>query len=736
MRCRGTCWTAFACCFVIQVVNVAEGQCKWGNPAPSPPLWGPVSDLAVWDPDGLGPKSKRLVLAGTSSYYSSWMKQIRVFDGAKIIDERTFIKTIDALQPYEQYLVVGGSFDTIAPFYLTKWDGNAWSDFEDGPTGPVTALGVFKGDLIVSGKFFVVGSQLIYGITRWDGLNWHPMGAGLQSGLPVLAYATAITSYDGALVCAGEFLTAGGIETRNIARWDGAQWSALGDGLSEGNAPTVRCLAVYSGSLFAGGTFTKSGTASAKRIAKWDGTTWLDVGGADGPIETLIEHDGLLVAGGAFSEAGTTPAANVAAFDGQSWTALGSGTDAPVRALATLGDELVVGGAFATAGGNQAWAVARWTSDGWYALTAYTDQALRALATVGYDLFVGGEFSDPSPFPFNHIAWLKYDYYAPKYVPMGAGADAPVRALSVYQGKLVSAGDFQSIGGVAADRIAQTVPSSGTWDPLGLGLNARVNALATIQSELVAGGEFTSAGGLPAGHVARWNGLGWTSLGPGTDGPVHALAAYGTELVAAGQFSSAGGLPASNIARWDGVAWHALGTGTDGVVHALAVAGPDLIVGGEFLSAGGQEALHVARWNSTNWQPMHAGFNGPVFALATFGAIYAGGAFSMSGETPIANFGFWTGAKWSPSTEGGTDGEVLSLFPDGYRMFVGGRFRRAGIFRVDNLATYQPNGPKWDLDGDGNVGQGDLGILLQYWNIKYSSPDLGELLASYPTTCK
>lgn len=46
-----------------------------------------------------------------------------------------------------------------------------------------------------------------------------------------------------------------------------------------------------------------------------------------------------------------------------------------------------------------------------------------------------------------------------------------------------------------------------------------------------------------------------------------------------------------------------------------------------------------------------------------------------------------------------------------------------------------PPGCNWDLDGDGVVGQGDLGILLANYGTIFQQPELGAMLAAWGTVC-
>jgi hypothetical protein len=104
-----------------------------------------------------------------------------------------------------------------------------------------------------------------------------------------------------------------------------------------------------------------------------------------------------------------------------------------------------------------------------------------------------------------------------------------VRALTVYDGQLIAAGEFDTAGGVPCNHIASWDGSE--WRPLGIGLDASVFALVSYHGELIAGGVFGM------GYIKRWNGSGWDSLGPGVNCDVLALTAYDGNLIAGGVFS-------------------------------------------------------------------------------------------------------------------------------------------------------------------------------------------------------
>ena len=82
-----------------------------------------------------------------------------------------------------------------------------------------------------------------------------------------------------------------------------------------------------------------------------------------------------------------------------------------------------------------------------------------------------------------------------------AGSDPTVKALTVYDGKLIAGGRFTSAGGQTANYIAQW--DGLLWQAIGSGFNSRTEALLVNEDQLIAGG-FLNAGGDDAARVARW----------------------------------------------------------------------------------------------------------------------------------------------------------------------------------------------------------------------------------------
>ncbi|MFG0286186.1 MAG: GC-type dockerin domain-anchored protein [Phycisphaerales bacterium JB039] len=220
------------------------------------------------------------------------------------------------------------------------------------------------------------GAPTAKGIARWDGEVWSTLGLGLRRMDGSHGEGRALATFDDgageALYVGGDFAFAGEVEATGVARWDGARWSALAEGVQG----VVSTLAVHDDgtgpSLFAAGEFIAAG-GLAINVARWDGARWWPVGdGLDGPVQALASFDdgrgpGLFAAG-SFGASGSEPAHNIARWDGGRWDAVGGGLDSRAVALQVietppLGPALYVGGYFRQAGMTPSSRIAKWIAN-------------------------------------------------------------------------------------------------------------------------------------------------------------------------------------------------------------------------------------------------------------------------------------------------------------------------------------------------------------------------------------
>ena len=609
--------------------------------------------------------------------------------------------------------------------------------FDDG-TGPA---------LHVGGSFTAAGTLQSNRIARWNGSEWSALGEGMNDSVFALAVFDDGLGGGPALYAGGALTTAGGVDAAGIARWDGASWTPVAEGIDG----IVYALGVHQDAagtrLHAGGEFTVAGTTPANRIAAWDGSSWSPLGnGMDDTVRALGSHDDgsgpALFVGGDFGVAGEVAASRIARWDGISWAALGGGLDNDVFAIAVFDDGsgpgLYCAGSFTTAGGVPARRVARWDGSAWSALGAgMSSGAVSTLAVLdpgdgsGPALHAGGFFTNAGGQSANYVA--RWDGRA--WSPLDVGTSGWVRTLVVFDdgagvgSSLFAGGFFLEAGGAVVNRIARW--DGGAWSPLGSGFSARVHWLVVHDDgggggpALYAGGDFTSAGPVAVNTIARWTGDAWEPLGDGMNGTVLSMAVHydggggGPALYAGGIFTTAGGRTVNHVARWDCRSWTPLGDGMNDWVVTLAEfddgsgAGPQLYAGGFFTTAGGVPASRIARWDGTSWSPLGPGFNGTVFSLCVFDdgggpALHAGGDFTTSGIAQVNRIARWDGATWSDLAGGMSNGitpgvygmHVFDYDGDGVpSLFAGGGFLNAGGVPASRIARW--DGVAWTSVGGG-----------------------------------
>jgi len=528
----------------------------------------------------------------------------------------------------------------------------------------------------------------------------------------------------GNLYVGGDFTVIGDVAANYVAKWDGENWSALGNGIGTGNN-SIRAMAIVGDFLYVGGQFSGP-SAPGFNIGRWNTVTqtWSNVSnGISGFVYAMTTDGTNLYIGGSFpsTAGGADPVvsmANVGKWNGASWSALGSGVNNPVYALAMSGSTLFVGGQFTTAGGSSANRIAKFDTSAsvWSALGSGVNDQVLALATTGSTVYAGGIFTTAGGSPANKFA--KWDDATSTWSAVGSGTNNTVLGIAISGSDIYITGPFTGVSGstIPAQRVAKWDGTS--WTAPVPGLNNAGRALAVVGTDVYIGGIFTTAGGLAAKYLAKWDGSStWTSS-PGIDGSVSAIA-VGTsfngarELYVGGSFSQVGGIKANNIAKWTRFGWQPVGccvenNGVNGGVRAIAVSGTTVYVGGFFTEAGGAPANYIAKFNELtgNWSALGLGTGDPgiVLAIAAQGSnVYVGGFFTQAGGAPANFIAKWDdlAGTWS-SLGGGTNGLVFALAMIGSDLFAGGEFTSAGGTSANNIAKW--DGSSWTALGAGTNG--------------------------------
>ncbi len=636
-----------------------------------------------------------------------------------------------------------------------------------GANGHVAAAAVFNDGsgpaLFVGGAFDQIGGARARRLAKWNGNSFSEVGGGLSTGSLDTVHALA-TFDDGsgpALYVGGNFSGAGGQPIATLARWNGANWSAVGGSaftLSGTSVPpTIYALHVHddgSGpALFAAGRFdTVSGT-TVNSIAKWDGGNWTPLGlGLSGPMGAgeayaLASYGGDLYVGGGFYAADLLPGTvGLGRWNGNQWqpVGLGTGNFSSVNALEVFNDgsgpALYIGGFLALLDGTLTDGLTRWNgasfsavapsqlnlaSQGAFELEVFDDGSGSRLYIGGLGSTSGGAFG--GLFSYDGVSVRNEGLVASSQQPgspahMLAGFDSGsgprLFVGATFDPSVYGLEHFARRDGIGAYSLV------GTAD---LGLDGSARALATTQAgpdggpALYASGEFTRAGATAVQNIARFDGLAWSALGGGLNGEAYALLVFddgaGPKLFAGGDFTQAGGVSASRIASWDGAAWLPLGAGMNGIVRSLASfddgSGAALYAGGEFTLAGGATVNHIAKWNGASWSAVGGGVSNPtdpctVDALLVHDdgsgpALYLGGNFRFAGGAPADRIARWNGASWSNVGVLGFNNYVSALAlhdaGQGVQLYAAGAFQSVDGVSAPRVARW--NGVAWSSVGAG-----------------------------------
>lgn len=528
------------------------------------------------------------------------------------------------------------------------------------------------------------------------------------------ATATTVWDPDGAgpapalLVVGGRF-GAGNTLLASVATFDGANWGSLG----APPLPKVSALTTWNGLLVAAG-----GTGIVHSVATWNGTTWSVLGTANGPINSVVVFNGDLFVGGFFTSVNAVLAHNLARWNGSSWSEPGGGVTGEVMTMAVFGS-LHVGGFLTQAGPLPVGHLAIWNGSSWSAGASFNARVRSLAARTGTTaassfLFAGGDFSTVAGVPAQRIARFTLSTNAWTAIPGLPGSVC--RAVHV---RSTGQTTFQLHAAVedanSADKVWRL--NGTTWQSLGAVIDETEplpTSLAFFNGQYVASFE---ANHLAVDRLAKavriHDGTAWQpATGPGFDDRIRAVAALGDDIVVGGRFRRYGTTTLECIARGGPGAWQPLGSGlTGGIgVHAMCtLANGDLVAGGDFTAAGGVAVNDIARWDGASWSPLGSGVNGPIRALLALpdGGLIAGGSFTLAGGVPADNIARWNGVAWAPLGTG-TDASVLALaLRANGDIFAAGAFSTAGGGPAARIARW--NGTTWSPLG---AGLDDTGLAL------------------------
>lgn len=284
---------------------------------------------------------------GTNSLNSNGVMRWQNNDWDTLGDFANFVRSVVV---YHDTLIATGVFqavsgDSIA--YIAYYDGSAWQPYGE-LDDSCRKLRVLNDELYVAGGFTYADGHLCNGIAKRVGGHWENVGELTDEFNSAIVVDMVI--YQGDLIITGSINL--NSTQRDILRYDGSTWSAVGPYGLLGGFSVGKCLAVYKDELYVGGLFLLGAGNAGQAIMRWNGTEWNSLG--VGPqhdngsyqynyqVESLTVHDSLLFVGGGFHYAGNVPASLIATWDGGRWCGLGGEHSDQVISSAFFHDTLYV----------------------------------------------------------------------------------------------------------------------------------------------------------------------------------------------------------------------------------------------------------------------------------------------------------------------------------------------------------------------------------------------------------
>lgn len=266
-----------------------------------------VTSLEVHDHDGDGPAFASLFVGGEFFIPGApaGTSNLARWDGTWSAAGNTVVWNVLCLRSIDDDLegpkpaALYGGLTTFFPGQQTtdhfaRLSSGVYQNIADDLSGFVCSIAQFDDDgpgpnpaaLYIGGSFNSIGNVQANHVARWDGQSWAPLGSGITgaSTFGVCALEVFDEDADGpalpVLVAGGRFSSAGGLPAKNIAKWDGKNWSALDVGItfpSSPNLASVRCLKAFDPdgpggeppALFVGGWFSHAGNLPVGNLAIW-----------------------------------------------------------------------------------------------------------------------------------------------------------------------------------------------------------------------------------------------------------------------------------------------------------------------------------------------------------------------------------------------------------------------------------------------------------------------------------
>lgn len=282
-----------------------------------------------------------ILLNGTASWFAGeWNPMGDGVWSSGIVGDPCVVPTVQAIEPYDSAMVIGGIFDMAdsSPHTsrIAQWKDDQWQPIgiDSSVEGHIYNLSVINDKLHAHGAFQVIDGREMHNWAIWDGVQWMP--------------GDTTEPFDFATTCSaefqGEYYLGGNFDTQNglndLVRGSPGNWEEPGGGLI--GDPYVADMVVYGDHLWVTGIFSGSPDTYSKNLIAWNGTEWIR------PFPQIEFYsqgwdlhvaNGKLYFSGGFNVAGLAGVYMLGVYDGQELCVIG-GPDIFTRAIACSPDTL------------------------------------------------------------------------------------------------------------------------------------------------------------------------------------------------------------------------------------------------------------------------------------------------------------------------------------------------------------------------------------------------------------
>lgn len=436
-------------------------------------------------------------------------------------------------------------------------------------------------------------------IAKWTGKTWNNLGGGISCTENCFITSTVFDKNNN-LYVAGEFNKAGNTEVRNIAKWDGKQWSDVGGGTNG----RIYSLAIDSeDNIYVLGTFYEADGNEIKYLAKWDGVNWRKVGeyreGFPAVAEKVVSSNNTLFACGF-----RNGLRNILKYEKGKWILIKNEDYDDHKLLGVDSKKnLYVRFAKMISGSLQNYRVGKWDGSAW----SYIGEELsHDTGSLGIDkndnIYLSTMFSEEEESKIGHV--VKWN--GKEWIPMGDSLTQNATSIAIDKsGQIYVAGKTRVFRwtGIGWTSLGKEFDyNSSVFFPF-------IKTIAVDNNGILyAGGFFNLYDSNSINNIAKWTGEEWVSVGAGLKCPYNTYTCVNeikfdslNHLYAVGDYFVSKGKDLLGIAKWDGKEWLPVKQGTTGQVNSITIdSGNNIFIGGYFSGAGNKVSPYVVKYTTAS----------------------------------------------------------------------------------------------------------------------------------------